>query len=93
MLKGTKVRLKHNSGKKGTVNKRVKVRSGQSSSLVTTQTGLSCRCGAACPWQGGMLAHRDVPWMLPGMGKGTSTCLGEAGCSRKNIKCDFFFFF
>lgn len=65
MLKGTKVQLKHKSGKNGTVNNRVKVGLGQSCSLVTTQTGLSCRCGAACPCQGGCF-HRNVTWMLPG---------------------------
>lgn len=55
MLKGTKAQLKHNSGKKGTMSNRVKVGLGQSSSWVTTQTGLSCRSGAACPWQEGCL--------------------------------------
>lgn len=38
------------------------------------------------PLAGGMLTHRNVPWMLPGIGKGTLSSLGAVGCSRGNFK-------
>jgi len=70
------------SSDRGSANNRIKVGLGQSSGLVTTRTGLSCRSGAACPWQGGCSPME----MSHGIGKGTWSCLGAAGCSRGNLE-------